>query len=111
MAIQPGGGSGSNSALNVQGGTPVPQTQNQIPVPNGETPLASLPQYGGSGGDTTSAQYYAGQQFAKTFGRNPTQQELDQLTPAFIDPNGHVANLSAGNAAVANYYQQQANSP
>lgn len=81
------------------------------PVPTGQTPLASLPTYGGSGGDETSAQFYAGQDFYKSFGRNPTQQELDQLTPAYIDPNGHIANLAAGKAQIAAYYQQQTQTP
>jgi hypothetical protein len=81
------------------------------PVPPGQTPLASLPTYGGSGGDATSAAYYAGQDFYNMFGRNPTAQELAQLTPAYIDPNGHIANLAGGKAQVAAYYQQQTNTP
>lgn len=82
-----------------------------IDAPNGETPLAQLPQYGGAGGSSQAASYYAGQAFQKTFGRNPTQSELALLTPSYISGDPNIANTNAGNAAVASYYQQLSNTP
>ena len=110
MATQLPGGGGMQAPIQL-GGTPTAPAQNTIPVPNGETPLASLPEYGGAGGSTQAAQHAAGQQFFNTFGRNPTQQELDQLTPAYLSGDPNILNSAGGNAAVANYYQQQANTP
>lgn len=77
---------------------------------NGETPLAELPQYGGAGGSTQAQEYYAGVEFKKLFGRNPTQSELAMLSGAYAgDPN--IANLSQGNQAVAQYFQGFSNNP
>lgn len=77
---------------------------------NGESPLASLPEYGGAGGSTQAQEYYAGQEFQKLFGRNPTQSELAQFAGAYAgDPN--IANTSQGNQAVAQYYNNQSNTP
>lgn len=106
--LQPGGGTGTMGGIPTQVGLPQTTT---IPIPNGETPLGSLPQYGGAGGSQQAAQYYAGQYFSQTFGRNPTQQELDQLTPSYLSSDPNKANIAGGNAAVSNYYQQQANTP
>src|ERR1039457_1136172 len=78
--------------------------------PDGSTPLTALPQYGGAGGSLQAASYYAGQDFLATFGRNPSQQELNQLAPTYMgDPN--IANQAGGRAAIAQYYQNIANSP
>lgn len=85
--------------------------QNNQFLPPGQTPLASLPQYGGSGGDATTAAYYAGQDFYQQFGRNPTQAELSQLIPAYLGTDPHVANLAGGKGAVAAYYTQQSQTP
>lgn len=76
----------------------------------GETPLSSLPEYGGKGGGTQAQEYYAGQEFQKLFGRNPTQSELAQFSGAYAgDPN--IANLAQGNQAIAQYFQTFSNSP
>lgn len=77
---------------------------------NGETPIASLPTYGGAGGGDQAQQYYAAQEFSKLFGRNPTQSELASLSGAYAgDPN--IANLAQGNQAVSQYFQNFSNSP
>lgn len=77
---------------------------------NGETPISSLPTYGGAGGGQQAQDYYAGQEFLKLFGRNPTQSELAMFSGAYAgDPN--IANLQQGNQAVAQYFQSQANTP
>jgi hypothetical protein len=78
---------------------------------DGSTPLTALPQYGGAGGSATAAQYYAGQDFAATFGRNPTASELAQLAPSYMSGDANIANQTAGRAAVAAYYSSVANSP
>lgn len=80
-------------------------------VPTGQTPLTEGPQWGGTGGGQEAAAVYAFNQFAKTFGRNPSQQELDQLIPAYIGADKNIANISGGNANVAAYYQQLTNTP
>jgi hypothetical protein len=112
VAITPAGNTiNSNSTTNT--------APNQAPVPTGETPLAGDPnsfvwgqgQWQGRGGGQTAAQYYAWKNFAQNFGRNPTQQELDQLTPAYLSGDPNVANTVGGNAAVASYYTQQQNTP
>ncbi len=79
--------------------------------PDGSTPLATLPQYGGAGGSYQAAQYYAAQDFAKVFGRNPTQSELTQLSQAYLSGDPNIANQTGGQAAIAQYYQNVANSP
>lgn len=78
---------------------------------DGSTPLAALPTYGGAGGSMQAAQYYAGQDFAAMFGRNPTASELAQLAPQYMSGDANIANQTAGRAAVASYYNSVANSP
>lgn len=85
--------------------------QNVLPVPNGQTPLTGNPIYSGAGGSATAAQYYAWKQFAQEAGRNPTQQELDQLTPSYLSGDKNVANIAGGNAAVGTYLTQQQQTP
>lgn len=77
---------------------------------NGEKPMDALPTYGGAGGSDQAQQYYAGQEFLKLFGRNPTQSELASLSGAYAgDPN--IANTAQGNQAVAQYFQNFSNNP
>lgn len=78
---------------------------------NGETPLAELPKYGGAGGSLQAAQYYAGQDFAKMFGRNPTQSELMMLAPSYMSGDPNLTNSAQGQGAIAQYFQSLANSP
>jgi hypothetical protein len=85
-----------------------------LPPPTGQTALSALPQYGGAGGSNQAGQYYAGQEFAKLFGRNPTQSELDQFTPFYLGADPNIANVAGGNQAVSSYFNQQqqiANAP
>lgn len=106
MATQLPGGGGPMM------GQPISNSgSSNLPVPQGETPLSSLPTYGGAGGSLQAAQYYAGQQFFNTFGRNPTQQELDTLAPQYMSGDPNKANIAGGNAAVANYFTQQQQTP
>jgi hypothetical protein len=89
------------------------------PPPVGQTPLSGDPnsfkwgqgQFQGAGGGQQAGQYYAWKDFANEFGRNPTQQELDQLTPAYMGADPNIANTAGGKANVAAYYQQQTNTP
>ena len=78
---------------------------------DGETPITTLPVYGGSGGSQQAAQAYAAKEFVKVFGRNPTQSELDQLTPSYLSGDKNIANTAGGNAAVSAYYDSFANTP
>lgn len=86
-------------------------------LPAGGTPLeGAVPenwgtgQWQGTGGGTTAQQYSAWRDFAKEFGRNPTQQELDMLSGAYAgDPN--ITNSSQGKQAIANYYMNQSQTP
>lgn len=78
---------------------------------NGETPLTTAPTWSGTGGGTAAQQVYAFQEFSNLFGRNPTQSELDELAPSYSSGDANKANTSAGNAAVASYYNAVANSP
>lgn len=96
----PGSPSGNTAYSSAPGGPP-----------QGQTPLASAPTWGGAGGGQQAAAVYAFNQFQKTFGRNPSQQELDQLTPAYIGGDPNIANVAGGNAQVASYFQQQTNTP
>lgn len=103
-----------NSGAIVNGG-PM-QAPNQY-LPAGETPLTGdapttwgQGQWQGPGGGTTAQQYYAWQDFAKEFGRNPTQQELDMLSGAYAG-NPNQTNNSQGNQAVSQYYQSQSQTP
>ncbi len=89
---------------------PTPSPINTDPT-NGETPLTTLPQYGGAGGSDQAAQAYAAQDFVKQFGRNPTQSELSMLAPSYISGDPNIAALSAGRGAVAAYYNSMANTP
>lgn len=82
-----------------------------VATSGGESPIATLPQYGGAGGSQQAAAFYAGQQFYKLFGRNPTQSELDSITPAYISGDPNIAGVAQGNAAVAQYYQSKVNTP
>src|ERR1700719_574987 len=96
----------------IDGGNNKPTPQNPSPpLPTGQTSLTSAPQWGGAGGGQQAAQVYAYQQFQKSFGRAPSQQELDQLTPAYMGVDPNIANVAGGNAQVAAYYQQQTNTP
>lgn len=84
-----------------------------LPPPQGDTPLEALPQYDMSkpGGDIAQARYYAGQDFYKMFGRNPTASELSMLAQAYYTGDKNLTNGANGQAAVAQYYQDQLNSP
>jgi hypothetical protein len=65
-------------------------------------------QWTGAGGGPQAQQFYAWQDFAKTFGRNPTQAELDQYSAYYASPGDpNRANIPTGNQAIASYYQQQ----
>lgn len=77
----------------------------------GNTPLETLPVYGGTGGGLQAARYYAGQKFYQLFGRNPSEVELTQLSSAYIGGDKNIANVPGGDSAVAQYYQSQQNSP
>ena len=81
---------------------------NTAPI-NGETPLDTLPTYGGAGGGQQAANYYAAQDFYKQFGRNPTQSELAELAPSYMSGNPNIANGAGGQAAIAAYYNSFAN--
>ena len=77
---------------------------------NGEKPIDTLPEYGGAGGSQQAMEYYAGQKFKELFDRNPTPSELTMLASAYQgDPN--IANISTGNATVAQYFNSISNSP
>lgn len=77
---------------------------------NGETPLGSLPQYGGAGGSQQAMDAYAAQEFQKLFGRNPTQSELAMLSGSYAGDK-NVANVAQGNQAVSQYFQGFSNNP
>jgi hypothetical protein len=78
---------------------------------NGETPLATLPQYGGRGGSQQAAEAYAAGDFAAQFGRNPTRSELSMLAPSYLSGDPNIAALATGKAAVASYFNSMANTP
>lgn len=78
---------------------------------NGETPLTTPPAWGGTGGGDQAAQVYAFNAFQKQFGRNPTQSELAMLAPNYLGGDKNIANVSAGNAAIAAYFNSMANTP
>lgn len=77
---------------------------------NGETPIATLPQYGGAGGSQQAMEYYAAKDFAQIFGRNPTQSELAMLSAAY-QGDKNIANTAQGKSAIAQYFQSQSNTP
>jgi hypothetical protein len=90
---------------------------NTDPV-NGETPLTGATPSGwgtgdwtGTGGGDKARQYYAWQDFAKQFGRNPTQSELSMLAPNYASGDPNKTNNSAGAGAIASYYNSLANTP
>ena len=95
-----------------------PQTSTVYDPQNGETPVSTdfqnaqwgQGQWQGTGGGDVAQEYYAGKEFYKLFGRNPTASELAQFSGAYAgDPN--IANTAQGNQAVAQYYQGQSNTP
>jgi hypothetical protein len=102
---------GDSSQVNTTNSSSGNSSASIAPVPVGQTPLTTPPQWGGAGGGQQAAQVYAFNQFQKTFGRNPSQQELDQLTPAYVGTDPNIANVAGGNAQVAAYFQQQTNTP
>lgn len=79
--------------------------------PNGEDLLSVLPKYGGAGGSLEAAKYYAGQDFVKQFGRNPTQSELNLIAPAYVSGDPNLTNSGQGQAAISQYYQSLSNTP
>lgn len=78
---------------------------------NGESPLTTLPIYGGYGGDIESGKFYAGQKFKELFGRNPTASELTMFAPAYVGSSRNVANIAQGDQAIAQYFQGFSNTP
>lgn len=84
---------------------------NIIQPANEEALLAELPKYGGAGGSQQAGEYYAGQDFFKMFGRNPTASELASLSPYYQSGDPNIANQSGGRSAIAQYYQTQLNDP
>lgn len=68
-------------------------------------------EWAGTGGGDKAQQYYAFKKFAELFGRNPTQAELDQLAPAYASGDKNIANVTGGNSVVAQFYQNQTNTP
>jgi hypothetical protein len=62
-------------------------------------------------GPTNDAKSAAYDSFYKTFGRGPTSDELAQVLPAYLSGDPNITNLSAGDALVAQYHQQQENTP
>lgn len=85
---------------------------------NGETPVSTdfqnaswgTGQWQGAGGGDTAQQYYAGKEFYKLFGRNPTQSELAQFSGAYAG-DANRTNTAQGNQAVSQYFQNFSNSP
>lgn len=67
--------------------------------------------WSGTGGGQKAQEYYAWKKYAQLFGHNPTQAELDQLASAYDSGDKNIANVSAGNAAVAAYYNNKINTP
>lgn len=85
---------------------------------NGETPIAGdaptqwgQGQWQGAGGGSQAQQFYAFQDFVKQFGRNPTQSELSMLAPNYSSGDPNKVNNSAGQGAIAAYYNSMANTP
>ena len=89
---------------------------------NGETPLTTNPgsayQYGSSNeanfqraGSYYDQQKVAFEDFAKMFGRNPTQSELAMIAPSYAGVDENHLNTGGGAAAVASYYNSMANTP
>ncbi len=93
-----------------------------LPIPSGETPLASDPngQYQTTSshnpnfvkvGSNQSASHQAFLDFNAQFGRNPTQSELNQLTPAYLSGDPNQLNMAGGKANVSSYFSQLSNTP
>ena len=68
-------------------------------------------QWQGTGGGETAQKYYAWKKFAQLFGRNPTQGELDQLYGAYGAGDANKTNVGQGDSVIAQYYNQQTNTP
>lgn len=72
------------------------------------TPLTDSqfhPVYGGTA--EQNAQSSAWNDFRETFGRNPTQAELNQAAVAYMSSDPHFENVAGGRGWIANYFQQQ----
>ncbi len=87
-----------------------------IAPPTGENPLDQsfydqLHAQPTTGGSDAAAQQWAFLDFQKQFGRNPTQSELNQLSAGYGIGDKNLLNLSAGKAAVSQYYNSLANTP
>lgn len=85
---------------------------------NGESPLGqdyydTLHKTPTTGGSDAAAQQWAFLDFQQQFGRNPTQSELNMLSPQYGIGDTNKLDLSRGKAAVSTYYQTKsgANSP
>ncbi len=107
-----------NSGAIVGGQLPA-STPNQY-IPTGQTPLAgSAPtdgswgtgQWQGAGGSDTAQRWGAWKDFSQIFGRNPTEQELSQLTAAYASGDPNKINSSGGRSAIAQYYNAVSNTP
>lgn len=95
--------------------TPAPSVYQD---PSGGTPITGdVPtqwgqgQWQGTGGGTTAQEFYAMQDFNKLFGRNPTQSELDMISPSYASGDPNVANNAQGKQYLNQYYQSLANTP
>jgi hypothetical protein len=84
---------------------------NILPVPVGQTPLTSLPAWGGAGGSGTAANAQAAADFAAMAGRNPTAEELSQLVPSYLSGDANILNETAGRAQLSAYLTQQQQTP
>lgn len=78
---------------------------------DGESPISSAPVGTGAGGSYSQAQHSAATDFQNQFGRLPTQSELAQLAPSYMSGDPNTINGSAGQAAIAAYYDSFANTP
>ena len=67
--------------------------------------------YQGYGGGPEAQEYYARLKFRELFGREARPDELASLSGAYDSGDKNIAGLSAGNSAVAQYYQAQENTP
>lgn len=76
-----------------------------------EDPVWGEGKWKGTGGGTEAQQFYAYKKIKELFGRPPTQVELDMLSPAFNSGDKNIANITGGNSVVAQYYQNQTNTP
>ncbi len=74
-------------------------------------PVWGQGEWQGTGGGTKAQEFYAFKDFAKIFGRNPTQQELSMFAPAYGTDDPNKTNQAAGASVIAQYYQNQQNTP